>query len=670
MAATTDWPGYGGGADEQHYSPLRSIDDKNVGRLALAWWQDLPVGTTITQPIEAQGRVFTATGHSLISAFDAVTGKLLWRYDTKAAENSGYKLRESWGSRGLAYADGRVFAATYDGRLMALAAETGNPVWSVATTQPGDLRFITGAPRVFAGKVIIGHGGSDSGNARGYVTCYDAKTGRLLWRFYTVPGDPAKGPDGAASDSIMPMATKTWYGTWWKNGAGGATAWNAMTYDPDFNRIYIGTGNGSAYNQVIRSKGRGDNLFVASIIAVDADSGKYAWHYQVNPGDEWDYDACYDLTLATLTIGGKPRKVLMQASKNGFFYVLDRAGGKLISAAPFAKVSWASGIDVSTGRPMENPSARYHGHGSVEMWPSMTGAHTWPPQSFSPMSGLVYIPVIERGMIISDQAVDLTNWNPPVHALGGPGVIGNIFADLPGSRRSFLKAWDPVAQSLRWSHELPGDWPAGTMATAGNLVFQGRIDRKFVAYAADTGVALWTFDARSPIVAPPMTYAIDGRQYVTVLTGNGGSGGGIGAVNLVKYASEYYSMPRRVLTFALDGAAELPPPVPPPDLHAPDDPTYRANQALEERGFAQFHTACAVCHGMEAIGGGGAAPDLRVAAPPRDQASFETIVRGGALVSQGMPQFEDLSADDVEAIRQYIRSRGQALPKPDSTAGR
>jgi quinohemoprotein ethanol dehydrogenase len=466
----------------------------------------------------------------------------------------------------------------------------------------------------------------------------------------------------------MPMAAKTWFGTWWKNGAGGGTAWNAIAYDPDFNRVIFGTGNGYAYNQLIRSEGRGDNLFIASIVAVDANTGRYAWHYQVNPGDQWDFDACNDLTLATLDIGGKSRKVVMQASKNGFFYVIDRRHGELISAAPFAKETWAARIDIKSGRPVENPNARYHGQEPVEMWPSMSGAHTWPPQSFSPQTGLVYIPVIERGMMISDKGVDLANWKPPVNALGGPGVIGNLFADLPGSRRSFLKAWDPVSQTLRWSHETPGDWPAGTMATGGNLMFQGRIDHAFVAYAADTGKILWTFNAESPIVAPPMTYAIGGQQYITVITGSGGAGGGILALDLAPYATEYYSMPRRVLTFALNGKAQLPQAAPPPTLQAPVDPTFQPNPAREERGFAQFHGACAVCHGFLAIGGGGTAPDLRLAPAPLDQAAFESIVHGGALASQGMPQFADLSAEDLEAIRQYIRSRAQALPKHATSA--
>jgi quinohemoprotein ethanol dehydrogenase len=665
VSADDEWPAYGQNAEEQHYSALRSIEAATVSRLGLLWSQDLPVGNTVTQPIEAGGKVFIASGHSLVSALDAVSGKLLWRYDSKAAERSGYKLREGYGSRGLAYLEGRVFVGTQDGRLVALDADTGRLLWSVLTTQPGDLRFISGAPRAFAGKVIIGHGGSDSSSTRGYVTCYDASSGRLLWRFYFVPGNPADGPDGAASDSIMPMAAKTWHGQWWSHGGGGATAWNAITYDPDFNRFYIGTSNGFAYNRIIRSEGRGDNLFIASIVAVDADTGRYVWHYQVNPSDQWDYDACNDLTLATLSISGAPRKVIMQASKNGFFYVIDRSDGKLISAEPFAKATWAARIDVATGRPVENPDASYHGR-LVELWPSVSGAHNWLPQSFDPSTGLMYLPVLERGMIIGDQGLNLADWKPPSHAIGASGVTGDFFPKLPGARRSFLKAWDPVSQKLRWSHETPGDWPGGILSTGGNLVFQGQIDHKLMAYAADSGKILWSFDAASPIVAAPITYAVGGKQFVTVISGSGVSGGGAFSAGTADFGIDYYSMPRRVLTFALDGHATLPPAPPPLRLAPPDDPTFRPDKALEDRGIVTYHMACAACHGGLAVSSG-TAPDLRVSAIPRQRAAFEAIVRQGQLVSQGMPQFADLSPEEVESIRQYVRSRGQAIGKPDAT---
>lgn len=658
-SAAQDWPSFGGQADEQRYSPLSQINDGNVSQLGLAWYQDLPFEHSVSAPVAAEGKVFTATGHSLVSAFDAVRGKLLWRYDSEAAIKSGsLKLRNGFGIRGLAYADGRIFVGAHDGRLVALDAKTGTLAWSVLTTEEGDNRYVTGAPRAFAGKVLIGHGGADGAGARGYVACYAADSGRLLWRFYTVPGDPAKGFENDA----MEMAAKTWYGQWWKYGGGG-TAWNALTYDPDFNRFYIGTGNGYPYNQFLRSEGKGDNLFLSSIVAVDADTGKYLWHYQTNPGEQWDYNAAMDMTLATLTIDGTPRKVLMQAPKNGFFYVIDRVDGKLISAQPFAKVTWASKIDLETGRPVENPGARYHDKELFEMWPSKRGAHNWLPQSYSPKTGLVYLPVAEAGMTIGDKGLDLQHYTGPVNTMGGLGITGDSNPDLPGSRRGFLKAWDPVAQRARWSVELPGDFPGGTMATAGNLVFQGTIDRRFKAYAADSGKLLWSFDARSPVAAPPITYSVNGRQYVTVITGNGSAPGGFYSKGIAGFGMEYRTMPRRVLTFALNGKAKLPPAPPLRRLVAPHDPDFQLDKALAERGALLYRTTyCLVCHGPAGVSGG-TAPDLRLSPVVRQGEAFKAVVRGGAMIPRGMPQFSELSDADLDALRQYLRGLGQALPK-------
>jgi quinohemoprotein ethanol dehydrogenase len=652
-----DWPSFGRTPGEQHYSPLTSINDKNVERLGLAWSEDLPVGHTVSEPVAAGGMVFTATGHSFISAFDAMTGTVKWTYDTQAAEKAGYKLRQGYGTRGLAYADGHLFVATHDGRLISLDAKTGAVLWSVLTTEPGDLRFIAGAPRVFGNRVIIGHGGGDGSGARGYVTAYDKDSGKQLWRFFIVPGNPADGFEEPA----MEMAAKTWFGKWWQYGGGG-TAWNAFSYDPELSLIYIGTGNGYPYSQALRSENKGDNLFLASIVAVKADTGKYVWHYQVNPAEQWDYNATMDMTLATIAIEGKPRKVLMQAPKNGFFYVLDRINGKLISAEPFAKVTWALKIDLKTGRPDENPGARYHDKDLFEMWPSVGGAHSWLPQSFDPKTGLVYIPVIERGMIIGDKGIDEKTWKPMINLVGGPGVTGNFEPELPGSHKSFLKAWDPIAQKARWTVETPGDWPGGTMATAGNLVFQGQLDHKFNAYAADTGKLLWTFDAKSPIVAPPVTYAVEGKQYVSVLTGNGSSGAGFFGLHSEQFGIDYRTMPRRILTFALGGTKELPAAPPPPKLVAPNDSDYHADAAVALKGLIVFHTTCAVCHGFMGHAAG-AAPDLRTSPIPATKELFEQVVKGGAYVSQGMPKYDDLPQDDIDAVRQYIRSIGQELPK-------
>lgn len=658
----TEWPAYGRTWDEQHFSPLTQINASTVGRLGLAWAFDLPAGHSQSEPVEADGKVFTATQHSVIRAFDAETGKLLWDYDPKAPEASGRKLRQGFGSRGLAYYDGKVITATHDGRLIAIDGDSGRPIWSVHTTEPNDGRFISGAPRVFDGKVIIGHGGADGGLARGYVTCYDAATGRQLWRFYTVPGNP-KGPDSPE----LKRAAKTWSGDFWKGGGGG-TVWNGISYDPELHYFYIGVGNGYPYNQQLRSPGGGDNLFLASIVAIDANTGRYVWHYQLNPGEQWDYKATADMALATIPIDGKPRKVLIQAPTNGFLYVLDRTNGKLLSAMPYAKTTWASRIDLKTGRPVENPGARYHGKGLFEMWPGFQGAHGVLPSAFSPQTGLVYIPVIDQGMIIGDKGVDLSQEkipDRPRNLPAGMGITGASAPDLPGGRRSFLKAWDPVTQKLRWQVELAGNWPGGIMTTAGGLVFQGRMDGRFIAYDAASGRPLWSFDARAPVVAPPISYSVKGRQYVTVITGSGTAGGGYFGVGLQRFGVDYRSMPRRVLTFALDAGLALPPAPPPLKLVAPNDPDYRPNPALEVRGNVLFHTACAVCHGQEGEAAG-TAPDLRVSSVPASRDAFLAIVRDGGLVPNGMPRWDDFSPDDLEAIRQYVRSLGHKLPK---TAG-
>jgi quinohemoprotein ethanol dehydrogenase len=453
----------------------------------------------------------------------------------------------------------------------------------------------------------------------------------------------------------MRMAAKTWNGEWWKQGGGGS-AWNAFSYDPELKLFYIGVGNGFPYNQTLRSPGGGDNLFLASIVAVKAETGEYVWHYQVCPGEQWDCNATQDMSLATLEIGGKQRKVLMQAPKNGFFYVLDRATGEFISGDPYAKVTWAKAIDPDTGRPVENPGIRYNGKpGLFELWPGLRGAHSWLPQSYSPQTGLVYIPVIEGAAFIGDEAVDFAH-QPK---LGGLAV--NVVPDpqLPGSHRSFLKAWDPVARKARWSLELPGNWPGGTMATAGNLVFQGRIDGQLVAYDARDGKVVWSFKTGAPVVAPPIAYSVGGKQYVTVITGSGASGGGILSTGIANYQTDY-RLTRRVLTFALDGKDQLPASDIPP-LKAADDPTFSSNSELETRGATSFGmTGCLVCHGWNAVGGG-SAPDLRGSTYPTNREAFIAAVKGGALVSAGMPAFPELDVEEIEAIRQYLRARARQL---------
>lgn len=651
----TDWPGYGRTYGEQHFSPLADINSSNVGHLRLAWYVDLEPGLSATAPLAVDGVVYFTRAYSVVSAVDATSGKLLWTYDPKVPEQAGALMR-TWGSRGIVWWNGKIFVGTDDGRLIAIDARTGKAIWTAMTVGPGDGRYITGAPRVFDGKVVIGHGGADFASIRGYVTTYDAETGKQLWRFYTVPGDPAKGLDGAASDSVMPMAAKTWAGEWWKHGGGG-TAWNAMAFDAENDTLIIGTGNGAPWNRRVRSADQGDNLFLCSIVAVNAKTGAYKWHYQINPGESWDYNAAMDIELADLVIDGQLRKVAMTAPKNGFFYVIDRLTGKLISAEPFTTVTWAKKIDLESGRPVEVPEARYPNGSTFLLRPSPTGGHNWPPMSYSPQSGLVYIPTIEMATRYNDRGIDPKTWvRAPGGRLDGATNFEYVLdGSIPGLGTSSLLAWDPVKQKEVWRVPTPAWWNGGVLATAGGLVFQGQVDGKFNAYAAGSGKRVWSFDAQAGLSAPPISYRANGRQQITVLTGYGTTGASFGPL-VEKYSLDYRTQKRRVLTFVLDGAARLPP-VPPVAKAVPQpDPTFKTDATAAQRGAVTFGTRCVVCHGFNMVAGGNA-PDLRTSSVPLDADAFAGIVRDGALLPHGMPRFKDMSDVDREDLRQYIRTR-------------
>jgi len=643
-----DWPNFGGDGHEQHYSDLGEINRDNINTLGLAWYHDLEPGFSVSAPVVGGGKLFTTTGHSHIRSFDAASGALLWEYDAGTRDIAQTPLHMSWGNKGIAWWNGRVFLATTDGRVIALDDRDGRPLWETRQFGLSELRNSNGPPRVFDGKVIIGHGGADLSPIRGYVTAYDAMTGEQLWRFYTVPGDPSQPPASTAEAVMRP----TWQGDWYGRGGGG-TAWNAFSYDPELDLIYLGVGNGFPYNQQLRSPGGGDNLFLAAIVAVRADSGEYVWHYQVCPAEQWDCTATQDMTIATLEIDGRPRKVLMQAPKNGFFYVLDAATGEFISAEKIARVTWAEKIDADTGRPVENPGIRYQDKpGLFELWPGPQGAHSWLPQAFSPRTGLVYIPILEIGGLIGPLPPDFSGFGASM------GVLLLADPELPGSRRSVLKAWDPVAQAEAWSVKLPGDWPGGVLATAGDLVFQGRIDGYLVAYDARTGAEVWKYKTASPVVAPPIAYSVNGRQYIAVLTGNGSQGGGILATGNAAYRTDYL-LPRRVLTFALGGDVVVPF-VAMPARVAPHDPDFIPDEQRVASGAMAYATnACLVCHGMNAIGGG-AAPDLRYSAMILDAPAFASVVRDGALKARGMPPAPGITDTALEEIRHYLRARAWA----------
>lgn len=650
-----NWAGFGRTFGEQHYSPLTEINERTIQRLKLAWYVDLPTQNSVSAPLAVDGVLYTATGHSVVRAWDAESGRQLWEYDPKAAEAAGMKLRQGWGSRGLAWWNGKVYTGTHDGRLIAIDAKTGRELWSRMTVSKDDLRFISGAPRVFDGKVIIGHGGADASDTRGYVTTYDAETGRQLWRFYTVPGQP-----GVDTDETTKIAANTWAGEWWKFGGGG-TVWNAITYDAGSDTIYLGTGNGAPWNHRVRSQGKGDNLFLCSIVALDAKTGKYKWHYQINPGESWDYNAAMDMELADIEIDGKPRKVLMTAPKNGFFYVIDRTNGKLISAEPIAKVTWASKIDLATGRPVEMPGIRYGDGQKAVIWPGTAGAHNWLPMSFSPRNGIAYIPKIEMPTIYDDKGIDTGKWRRPAGNFIDGANHPDMVTPLPGSGTSALLAWDVRRQKALWSVPTPGFWNGGTMATAGNLVFQGHADGSFNAFSASSGKRLWRFDAQVGVIAPPITYQVRGRQYVTVLSGFAGAGAILGEI-ANKYGWDYRTQQRRILTFVLDGKAKLPANAPAP-VDAEPDTDFVPDTKLIATGQGIYGVRCTYCHGVSAVAAG-LAPDLRRSLIVRDKDAFHSIVRDGALVANGMPQFAELSDQELESIRQYVRSENhKALRK-------
>ncbi|MEN2791332.1 PQQ-dependent dehydrogenase, methanol/ethanol family [Sphingomonas oligophenolica] len=651
--AGADWPGYGGGEGDTRYSPLAQIRQDNVASVGLVSQYDIDVGGSgLTAAVEHGGVVYFAIGQAVVHAVDPLTGTLLWKYDPEVGAVAGPEMRGAWGSRGMAYANGRVFVGTSDGRLIALDAKTGKLAWSAKTTEKGDGRYISGAPWVFKDKVVIGHGGADFAPVRGYVTAYDQKTGKQVWRFYTVPGNPAKGPDGAASDGAMAMAAKTWKGEWWKYGGGG-TAWNAFSYDPKYNRLYIGTGNGTPWNQKIRSPGGGDNLFVCSIVAVDADTGKYIWHYQVNPGETWDYNAAHDMVLTDLMIGGRKRSVLLQAPKNGFFYVIDRETGKLISAETFAPQNWAQGIDKTTGRPIENPEARFPNGQVFTLFPSPYGAHGTPGMSFNPETGLVYLPAMFAGRAYVDPPsingmtfVDGERFNT---GIGIPPPV-----KMPPTSSALL-AWNPTTQREIWRIPAAGMFAQGaTATTAGKLVLQGHDDGRFTIRAADSGKLLWSFQAQASTTPQPITYLVKGRQYISII-----AGGRVISARGVEQEWNYRTQRMQLLTFALGGKSKLPPPntTVMPYL---DDPALKIDTATAARGATDFADRCASCHGGAARSGG-AAPDLPRSSIPMDADAFKAVLHDGVLTSRGMPRFAELSDAELEALRLYIRQRAREL---------
>jgi PQQ-dependent dehydrogenase (methanol/ethanol family) len=645
-ASEDDWPLHGRMPGEQRYSPLDRIDEHNVAKLGLAW--SYATGTNRgleATPIVADGVLYATGSWSVVFALDARTGRELWRFDPHVSGEAGARACCDVVNRGVALDAGRVFVGALDGRLIALDAKTGAPLWQVQTTDPALPYTITGAPRVVKGKVVIGNGGADIG-VRGYVSAYDARTGALAWRFYTVPGDPAQLPESPA----LARALETWQGgEWWKVGGGG-TVWDSLAFDPELDLLYVGTGNGGPWSPRLRS--RGDNLYLSSILALRPDTGELVWYYQTTPGDQWDYTATQHMILAELEIAGRVRRVLMQAPKNGFFYVLDRGTGELLSAAPYVPVTWAERVDLASGRPVETPAARYGAQQPSMLSPGPVGGHNWQPMSFDPITGLVYIPALEMPFAFRDDpdfALRPNLMNAGVDSLAGAMsmVSGRIVAALI--------AWDPVRQHEVWRVEHTHVVNGGTLATAGNLVFQGTGRGQLVAYRATDGKRLFEARTGTGVVAPPITYQVGGEQYVAVLAG---FGGGLALASADPPLDTLATgNAGHVLAWKLGGTATLPEPAAwrPGPLAPIDGPVDAAPVARGERTFFRY---CASCHGPSAIAGG-TLPDLRRSSP----AVFQDLpnILSGSRLARGMPRFDFMGTEDVAELRAYLLSRRAEL---------
>ncbi len=633
--------------EAQRHSTLTGINEQNVAQLGLAWYAELDEmrGVEAT-PLVNDGVLYSTSAWNITSAYDAATGRLLWRHDPQVPREWGRYACCEPVSRGLALWKKSVIIATLDGRLISLDARTGRPRWSVQTFDKDWPYSITGAPRVFDGKIVIGNSGADLG-VRAFVSAWDADTGKPVWKFHLVPGNPAEGFENEA----MAMAAKTWTGEWWTLGGGG-TAWDSIAYDPVRRLVYVGTGNGSPVAWKHRSPQGGDNLFLCSIVALDADTGAYRWHYQQVPEEDWDYTCTQSIVQATLPIDGRPRDVLLHAPKNGFFYVIDRDNGRVLSANNYVPVTWAKGIDLATGRPQVNPEAHF-GAEPVLVAPGPGGGHNWFPMAFNPQTGLAYFPFYEHWFVY---AVDATFTPKKFRSNGGWGGYSGealakrreLEAKIPTLERTGLVAWDPVKQQPVWKQPLPRHGNGGVLSTAGNVVFEGTTRQTFAAFRATDGQLLWEVAVQTAPVAGPITYEVDGVQYVAV---NAGWGGGAAQIERGMGTAQHRA-PGRLLVFRLGGTAQFPALA--PAAPVPDPPPLRASEEQIKRGAQRFADACARCHGNQAIGG---VKDLRHM-DRATHAEFNDIVLKGTRSAKGMGAFADLvTPQDVENIHGYLIAR-------------
>jgi quinohemoprotein ethanol dehydrogenase len=675
-ATGREWLTYGGTYDEQRFSPLAGITPANVGSLGVAWTYEFPTAHGVeATPIVVDGVIYATGAWSVVAALDAKTGKLLWEHDPKVPREQLARGCCDAVNRGVAVYEGRVFVGTYDGRLEALDARTGKLLWSTVTVDPSRPYTITGAPRAVKGKVLIGNGGAEFG-VRGYVSAYDAASGKLAWRFYTAP-NPDKKPDGAASDEIFARtANATWgdKGAWQTEGGGG-TVWDSIVYDSVNDSILIGVGNSSPWNDRVRDpQGNGDNLFISSIVALDPESGRYKWHFQEVPRDKWDYTATQSIVLADLPIGrdGSKRRVVMHAPKNGFFYLLDAKTGKFLSGKAYAPLNWASGLDPN-GRPIFNPQARDVPPEGILLYPGPPGAHNWPPMAFNPKTGLVYIPTERNSQYyIPDdgRTAGKSNWNLGYNmAAGIPARLPKgALTEVQNGQGGGLLAWDPVKQEARWSIDLGAPANGGVLTTATGLVFQGTKMGLLRAYDAQSGKVLWETNLKRGVTAPAVTYEIDGTQYVAVATGWGDSWG----LNHGLFWKEKVTrVPGRLVVLKLGAKGTIPDNAPSPIERTPKAAAF-GDEQLVKTGLQLYAQNCMVCHGAM-VQSSGVLPDLRWSAITSDRGAWSAVVMEGALKVNGMVSFaNNLTPEQAEAIRAYaldqawmaVANGDAAPPKP------
>tara|TARA_B100001250_G_scaffold414069_1_gene450502 strand:- start:4106 stop:6331 length:2226 start_codon:yes stop_codon:yes gene_type:complete len=654
-----NWLSHGRDYNEQRYSPLNQINKQTISKLELEW--SLDMGTTRgleATPIIDNGIMFVSSTWSVVHAIDAKTGKELWVYDPNVPRSWARKVCCDVVNRGVAVWKGQVYFGTIDGRLISLDTVTGKKIWEINTLIDTSKDYtITGAPRIANGKVFIGNGGADMGGVRGYVSAYNTKNGNLEWRFFTVPGDPSlpfEHPE-------MEMAAKTWNGQWWTMGGGG-TVWNSIVYDPEFNQVYLGTGNGSPWNQQIRSPGGGDNLFLSSIVALDANTGRMNWYYQTTPQERWDYTATQDIMLTELEIDGVERKVLMQAPKNGFFYVLDRKTGELLRANNYVKTNWATHVDLKTGRPVLNPNKDYY-EKAVWILPGTYGGHGWQAMSYDPEQKIVFIPTMEIAAVHrvkkSFNETGLFKMQPQTVNTGTEFNLFDTVPDMTDGENippitGELIAFDPVSGKTQWTVKHEQFWNGGPLTTAGGLVFQGNGSGFFEAYNTENGERVWSKNVRIGIMAPPVTYMIDGEQYISILAGDGGASNFLGD-NFGewegKVASIKYGNFGKLLTFKLNGKSKIED-IPEKDLTIPSQPLINASLEDIKAGQDIYANYCAICHGSGVHGK--TISDLRFMSS-NTHTYFNEIVLNGMFEENGMKGFSDiLSEKNAFEVYSYI----------------